>query len=335
LCGFVIVLVLAEAAARVFFPGLAPATEERVKFWNYDELLGWSHRPNQRGRFNHQDFSVEVIINSLGMRDSEYPLERTEKKRMLVLGDSFGWGFGVEVGQRFSELLEKRHPDWEIMNASVSGYSTDQEFLYLREGGKALDPDVVLLLFHELDFEDNVRAEQHWYFKPFFTLEDGKLKLQNVPVPGSTIRQRLIRFFRGRTYLGPVLFSSGRWLFHLVGLEPSGATSSDSSDWDTQKKMHDVAHYLLKAINELCRQNRSLFILISIPMSEERRAVLQRIAEEERFPYLPLDAYFRNRLVSTTFPHDLHWNPTGHEIAANAVDAFLLRIGVVDSSGSR
>ena len=132
-CGAATVSV--EISARMFFPEWAPTREERVKFWIHSELLGWEHTPNQQGRFNHRDFSVDVAINSHGMRDDEYSIERTDKKRMLVLGDSFGWGFGVEHQERFSEMLEKKHRNWEIINASVSGYGTDQQYLFLREKG--------------------------------------------------------------------------------------------------------------------------------------------------------------------------------------------------------
>src|SRR4030095_12115366 len=105
---------------------------------------------------DNPEFSVEVSINSHGQRDDEYPVERTGKRRMFVLGDSLGWGFGVELHERFSERMEDIHPDWEIINASVSGYSTDQELLYLQHQGMVFAPDVVLLLFHPNDFEGNV-----------------------------------------------------------------------------------------------------------------------------------------------------------------------------------
>lgn len=41
---------------------------------------------------------------------------------MLILGDSFGWGYGVEHHERFSKILEEAHPDWEIISASVTGF---------------------------------------------------------------------------------------------------------------------------------------------------------------------------------------------------------------------
>ena len=86
-------------------------------------------------------------------------IPENEPKRKLVLGDSFGWGFGVEHQEQFGEILENMHPDWEIVNASVSDYSTDQQYLFYREKGMSFKPDIVLLLFYENDFLDNILKE--------------------------------------------------------------------------------------------------------------------------------------------------------------------------------
>ena len=319
----------------MLFPQWAPAREERVVFWTYSELLGWEHSPNQRGLFNHQNFSVDVVINSYGMRDDEYFMERTEKRRMLVLGDSFGWGFGVGHQERFSEILENTHSDWEIINASVSGYGTDQNFLFLKEKGIDFKPDVVLLLFYENDFENNIHAKEYWYFKPFFVVEGVNLKLQNMPVPKATIRQRLDRFFLGRTYLGPRLYFTLRRLKSLVNsMIKSRRVATREKNSVGEQTMYDVTHHLITAMNELSRKAGSQFVLVSIPMNVEKRTWLQKIAEKGSIPYLQLDEYFESKGASVKFPHDGHWNADGHAIAANAIDEFLRELRLFGSSKS-
>jgi len=76
-------------------------------------------------------------------------------------------------------------------------------------------------------------------------------------------------------------------------------------------------------------------VLIGIAMIDEERRSLKKIAEKGTIPYLPLDPYFENTFDVVTFPHDHHWNPKGHEIAANAIDAFLQKIDVFGSSEFR
>ncbi len=172
LLGIFVVLALVEVGARIFMPGWSPTRPDRVNFWVYDDQLGWAHKKGQKGHFDHRDFSINVYINSDGFRDSEYPLPKTGKKRMLVIGDSFGWGYGVEHNEIFCEIIEQNHPHWEVINASVSGYGTDQQLLFLRERGLEYQPDVVLLLFSKNDFQNNISKEQYWYYKPIFVLKE-------------------------------------------------------------------------------------------------------------------------------------------------------------------
>jgi hypothetical protein len=89
----------------------------------------------------------EFKINSLGMRDSE-PRKGEDSYRVLVMGDSVA--FGVEVAQEkvFSKvaerLLQASGKKIEILNASVCGYNSRQEYIALKEKYLALKPDMVL-----------------------------------------------------------------------------------------------------------------------------------------------------------------------------------------------
>ena len=324
--GCVAVILSAELAARLFVPAWTPKREERVKFWRFDEGLGWAHEPGQRGQFVHREFRVGVDINSQGLRDSEYPLTRTDKKRLLVLGDSFGWGFGVEHYERFSEILESRHPDWEIINASVSGYGTDQQLLYLRHAGTAWQPDAVMLLFNYNDFRNNASTEQYWYRKPRFILRDGRLDLLNSPVPEPTWRESTRRFLFARTFIGSRISESPFFtrLTNARGMTVDSLTSSAGTNVVVSPVR--VTHALLEAMRELCREHGTQFILVSVPVQTTAQgSVLADFAAMTATPYLPLDDWFDRADIETTIPHDHHWNASGHELAAGAIEEFLSR----------
>jgi hypothetical protein len=322
---------LTELAARAFDSEWTHA-KDWEKFWTYDERLGWAHTPRQKGRFDQAEFSVEVSINSQGLRDDEYPLERTAKRRMLVLGDSFGWGWGVEHHERFSEIIEKSHPDWEIINASVVGYGTIQELLYLEQRGFSFKPDIVLMLVCDNDFTDNLDSGT-WYFRPFAAVEEGQVKIKNAPVPRTTMKQRLARFVRTKICLGPKLYAAKDSLRRMLkasqGRE-SGPRIEGSSD---PPEMHQAMAHLIKAMNEICKTNGSLFILVSIPQTPERTELLRSTAAAEGIRYLALDRYFESTGIKATHFHDLglHWNVKGHAIAAKAIDTFLRYKGVFDT----
>jgi lysophospholipase L1-like esterase len=113
---------------------------------------------------------------------------------MLFIGDSFVWGVDAEASERFTDLLRNKLTQFTIVNAGVSGYGTDQEYLWLKRIWPKVRPAVVVLLFctdnDRKDNSTNIRYQR--YRKPYFeTRPDGSLALRGQPVPRSL--QVLIR----------------------------------------------------------------------------------------------------------------------------------------------
>jgi len=322
---FVICFGLIEVTMRIIHPEWAPTRADRL-FWEHDALLGWKHKPYQIGSFHHFDFSVTVSNNSQGLRDKEYSIARTEKKRLLILGDSFGWGFGVEVSQRFSELMEARHQDWEIINASVSGYSTGQQLLYLKNFGIDYRPDVILLLFSQNDFEENFRLRRYWQNSPKLTVENGQLVYPKGKVPKPSMKQKFEKLVFGRTYFFARLYKMINRYFKPQRL--GGKRVSKDERLSHMKKAGPLMGALLLELNSVASDHDSKLVVISIPMSDYRKKMLREMLESLDIPYLPLDKAFMNSEQRTTFKHDAHWNQEGHKVAADAIEKFFNRLGI-------
>lgn len=93
-----------------------------------------------------------IKTNSYGMRDDEpCPLDQISARRIVVIGDSFTFGFGVQGDQTYSHVLEQRlnapfqERRYDVLNLGVGGYSTRDEALVLRYKGLALDPVLIIL----------------------------------------------------------------------------------------------------------------------------------------------------------------------------------------------
>ena len=128
-----------------------------------------------------------VDHNSSGMRENREINPPKKKRRMLFLGDSFTWGFGVAENERFTELIENRlnQKDWEVLNMGVSGYSTDQEYLLFEQQGIQFDPDLVVLCFLSTnDIVGNYSTAMYGKNKPLYQLKsDGsRIELSNTPL---------------------------------------------------------------------------------------------------------------------------------------------------------
>jgi hypothetical protein len=242
-----------------------------------------------------------------------------------VLGDSFGWGYGVEHQERFDTLLEQRLPDWDFINASVSGYGTDQQYLWLRENGDRYAADALMLLMYQNDFRNNVAEEQYWFNKPLFDLHGGQLELLNVPVPLPNLEQRIQRALMGRTYLYGWLYLKiafpiqiQRDLARQQAMLKAGEATGRASSFD-------VTAALLDAIREYCAERDMRFLLVSVPAEQQYHKFFTAYTANNDIEYLALEPAFADKDIRDyLIARDNHWNANGHVIAADAIADFLL-----------
>lgn len=88
----------------------------------------WRNEKNEWGawhinnsKINHVKscWNVTYESNSIGARDNEFN-KKSKKERSIVLGDSMGEGVGLDLKERFDEIVEEQI-DHEILNFSSGG----------------------------------------------------------------------------------------------------------------------------------------------------------------------------------------------------------------------
>ncbi len=154
----IIVLVLTELGLRI----LNPWGIEFFHIMPYhmqgmldDPQLGYVHPKS----ISYSLGSIRVKLNSQGLRDEEIPfIKPYGEKRILMLGDSVTFGWGVDQGKTVSDnlellLKEKTGEDWRAINAGVNGYNSEQEAIYFRTTGSLYNPDIVILIFVNNDVD--------------------------------------------------------------------------------------------------------------------------------------------------------------------------------------
>ncbi len=162
LLGFLAAFAGAEIAVRL----LRPQEVGPVRF-AFDPNLGEIPVPGQSGvRHFPGVFTFAYSNNSLGWRGSrEYPERKTSHYRILLLGDSFVYGLGVNDDQTFAARVEKnltaQNLSVEVMNAGCPGKGTDYELKLFESVGAKFRPDLTVLCFFCNDFEDNERGEYY------------------------------------------------------------------------------------------------------------------------------------------------------------------------------
>lgn len=132
------------------------------QFAQRDATIGYVLTPNFARSvpiLEHAGGSVLFRTNNLGLRRNTdtASVKPTGTLRILVLGDSQTEGMvnneeaysaGLERALNEAPVAQERQRKVEVLNAAASGYSPLLEYLWLRERGRALKPDLVLLALY-------------------------------------------------------------------------------------------------------------------------------------------------------------------------------------------
>jgi hypothetical protein len=96
--------------------------------------------------------------NSMGIRAEEYKIPKPLNTfRILILGDSVSHGKFIDQKDVFSTLLEKKLNNWshkiryEVINASIPGYNTMQEYIGLVNKWCIYKPELLVVCFNPSD----------------------------------------------------------------------------------------------------------------------------------------------------------------------------------------
>lgn len=93
----------------------------------YDSGLGYTLKPGAC-TFSGREFTSEYRINSVGVRDDEKSLYHPG---IIVGGDSFAMGWGVNQDETFAQRLEQKSGT-TVLNAAISSYGTAREMMILK-----------------------------------------------------------------------------------------------------------------------------------------------------------------------------------------------------------
>jgi hypothetical protein len=95
---------LLEGLTRLLFPAFDPSGRFEFRYPVGSLTLGQPGTAARQAK-NTGDYDVAIAINRHGLRDDKDIAEATAGD-LVVVGDSFAWGWGVETADRFSERLQ-------------------------------------------------------------------------------------------------------------------------------------------------------------------------------------------------------------------------------------
>lgn len=315
------------------------------------------------------EFKTTAVINSLGYRGHEFsPEKKPGEKRILMIGDSMTFGWGVADDETYPFLTEKilrsfGRSNIEVINAGYKGgLSPDGYYVYLKNEGLKLKPDLVVIGFFVFnDIED--LAANLWV----------KVNEKGLPeqiescchqVDGNILRNKSISFkFRFPYFRESHLFlAAANFLQKRFGLFPDKALLSTKGEQylgctlnsECRPKFveeEDKAIKLLSEMKKLTEGAGGKFFVLLLPVdyqiypqafdkyskygmkwplkTGEEDLAQKRIGErllQNQIEFLDLLPVFKDKQKEgyPFFRIDAHFNSKGTEITAEELGNYLI-----------
>lgn len=148
-------LILLEIGLRLFAPQSGPEMRNATLLTLYtpDPVVGYRNASNANTTFRLDESTTQLTTNSQGLReDHEISIPAQDSVRLLCMGDSFTFGYGVEAAQAYPQLLNgipaANGGHIESINTGVNGYGTDNEAAWLHTYGWAYQPKIIVVGFY-------------------------------------------------------------------------------------------------------------------------------------------------------------------------------------------
>ncbi len=300
-------------------------------------------RPGADARLQ-EPADVRYRVNDAGFRDRRHPLRKPEGVfRIVALGDSVTFGYGVEEQASYPKQLEavfarrSASPRIEVLNFGVGGYNAYNEAEQFADLGPAYEPDLVMVQFSINDLNDPTL-----HFDRQTRLELGRLPDAAFPNP----TQRLPLASPEGAWLRLCLRLRSCALIHgrLAGLDARRADPAaiegtfaprDGGEHATEWRWLRARY---REIAQAASEAGARFVVLAFPFEAqltdpERRSAqrqLEEMGREEGWQTIDLLPAFHEAARSQRLLADA-WHPTaaGHRLAAEVVARALRCRGLV------
>lgn len=346
----------------VNFNGMSQFFVEYREIWEGDDYLREHIKPDLDVIINgHPEYPQwHIQTSSLGLGEAGFrDTLPSEPPFAVVLGDSFGFGSGVNGDESWVYYLEE-NINQTVINLSQVGASTNQEARIYEQYGQPLNPQLVIWLFFQNDLKDNLRFTQ-W--------ANPDQQIPQASHPPHTCHNRLHRY--GQDY--SLIYELVNYLMrncHYTYLVPHPVYEDenfslqfcrdhDICDLEIQEKMLAdgwpvTADIFSETLTEI-EANQSQLLMVLVPAKEQVYwPQFQQVADFLPTDYdvdrllrpanefcqtvahmcldltLPLREYAQEN-PQIYFTADIHWNHHGNEIVAELIANYLNEQGLLTS----
>lgn len=307
IASLLLTLILGEVVLRftgkVKMPPIPPITTTKPEHFQEYKPYGYRLWPSLSTTYyypKNNPRKLHLISNSYGFRSQREFDEPDVRTRILVVGDSFVYGEGVEESERFTNTIETNQHLWRVDSLGMIGFGPGLMIRALEEVGLRTHVDVVVFCMYTDDFRRVLPYYAGAGFEiPRFTLTSGQLVTISYPK----------LHIWGKSHL----FQAIRHVY-----------------WKHTNATYDLNEAILNRFLKLANLHKFAPAIIFLPgthdtqTDKQRRNWLREYSLRNKTPYLDLTEQIHGAGRKNVFiKNNWHYNPKGHKIVAQELSNFL------------
>jgi len=313
------------------YPKVFVINKDDSDYIEYDKKLDYKYLPNLNITIQNENYNVNIRTNSFGHRDKEWSLTNYDTT-ILVLGDSYSVGYGVEENQRWSNqldsLLNNETKKYLVYNAAVSGYNLKQ----MTKAGyyllPCINPEFVIIGIFLVGLD---RIIDPYVYHAGFCVRNSKVKYSEFKSD-----QIIITHFQNRKLQVVESFIIEHSVFYNFLISRLGVLKSFFRDaqQESDLTLYQVDDIILSFKPYLDKEKVKLIIL-PVLQHEKRGGFsnknidlykdLKIFCEHNKIIFVDILPSMQEELVWKNFwiNNDKHWNKDAHQIAARLIYAIM------------
>jgi len=324
-------MLIAFIVIEIGFEIFSPQKAAFPKMYQSDKELGFVMQSNKT--FRHWDYKIDTHyhLGEYGNRThSGNDRIVLEKESILLLGDSFTFGQGVEYPYTFCGLMENEFKEYQIINTAVPGWGLEQYLIILKRYIK-LGLNIQYAIIGYFPFNDISDLKRDY---KAIRISDGRI-IKGTPNFMNRINTFIVSNSHTLTFLYR-LWVSNKVKKHYDILSPTSRAGKLFSGDTTQFRIYaGEAQQCIEDIATICKKYDISLLVLIIP-SEHGFTIRKtyKVNIDYSFPTRVIhwdlsrkgidSVDLRPYMNENTFiPKDTHFNKEGHQIVAQIVKKHL------------
>ncbi len=271
------------------------------------------------------EWEFTYTVNADGYRGEAVPISNAyDKDNIVILGDSYSFGYGVNDGEEYPALMAERlGASHDIVNLGSGGWGLGQEIRRYYEFGRLFEPSIVILQYSANDVPDNL-------YHAVTAIEDGRFTFTDSYVPLYWLKDRLSRSSIQYSQLYNFVRQNLYWYFRGQSLEEN----LDHADVENEdRKLVETYNDLLSTFVDDLRDDGIEVIYIAVndqldyyPAVKDHVMALDR---QGRLDYVEVTDWF-DGVTDYASPEGHYWGAKAHAIVG---ERLAEKVGGVATSG--